>query len=113
MSERKNTSLPERDWRYLSRLKPLALERLCRRILDEAQGIIASRGEQGAYQAYLALFRHIRESDKLVAHCFDNWSRSWALNHLLAWRTHHLITDEEFAGFSEETRAAIESVLSK
>ena len=113
MSKRKNTSLPERDWRYLSRLKPLALERLCQRILDEAQGIIASRAEQGAYQAYLALYDHIKESDKLMATCFDDWRRSRALFHLLAWRKHHLITDEEFTGFGEGTRAVVESVLSE
>ncbi len=113
MSKRKSTSFPERDWRYLSRLKPIALERLCRRILDEAQAVIATRVEQGAYQAYLALYDHVQKSDRLVAHCFDHWSRSWALTHLIAWRKHHLITDEEFAGFSEETRATVDFLLSE
>jgi hypothetical protein len=27
-------SIPETDWKQLTRLKPLALERLCRRILE-------------------------------------------------------------------------------
>ncbi len=102
---------PEPDWKVLSRLKPLALERLCRRILDEAQAIIAGAAEGESHRAYLTLYRRIHERDRLIADCFDHWSRSRALEHLLLWRQHHLISDEEFAAFSEETRAVIEWLL--
>ncbi|MFZ5909429.1 MAG: hypothetical protein ACOYYU_05385 [Chloroflexota bacterium] len=34
-------NFPESDWKILSRLKPLALDRLCQCILQEAGGIIA------------------------------------------------------------------------
>lgn len=97
----------EQDWKYLSRLKPLALDRLCRRILDEAQVIIAGAAEGEHHRIYLALFRHIQERDRLIADGFDDWSRSRALGHLLVWRQHGLITDEEFAAFSPETRATV------
>lgn len=104
-------SFPEPDWKVLARLKPLALERLCRRILDEAQAIIANTAEGESHPAYLRLYRHIHKQDRLIADCFDNWSRSRALEHLLLWRQHHLISDEEFAAFSPQTRAIIEWLL--
>lgn len=100
---------PERDWKTLSRLKPIALERLCRRILDEVQHLVADAPKGESYRTYLALYRHIKERDRLIADCFDDWSRSRALNTLMLWRQYNLITDEEFAAFSPETRAAVEA----
>jgi hypothetical protein len=105
-------SLPETDWKQLTRLKPLALERLCRRILEEAQALIAAAGEGDSHRVYLALFNHIQEHDRLIADGFDDWSRSRAIEHLVVWRGRHLVTDEEFAAFSPETRAAVEFWLS-
>ena len=46
----------EREWKILRRLKPLALERLTRRILDGAQEIIASAEEGKSYDAYIKLY---------------------------------------------------------
>jgi hypothetical protein len=105
-------SLPETDWKQLTRLKPLALERLCLRILEEAQALIAAAGEGDSHRVYLALFNHIQERDRLIADGFDDWSRSRAIEHLVVWRGRHLVTDEEFAAFSAETRAAVEFWLS-
>lgn len=102
---------PERDWKTLSRLKPLALDLLCQRILDEAQAIIADATGGEHHRVYLALYRHIQERDRLIADGFDDWSRSRAVVHLLVWRQHGLITDEEFAAFSPETRATVEWLL--
>lgn len=106
-------SFAKQDWKTLSRLKALALERLCRRILDEARDRIATAEEGGYHRTYLALYRHLRERDRLIADCFDEWSRSRALEHLLLWRQHRLITDDEFAAFSPETRAMVERWLSE
>ena len=100
---------PERDWKTLSRLKPVALERLCQRILDEVQGLIADAPEGEYHRAYLAVYRHLKERDRLIAECFDDWRRSRALMLLMFWRQHDLLTDEEFAAFTPETRAAVES----
>lgn len=100
--------LPEPDWKQLTRLKSLALERLCRRILKETQALIAAAREGDSHRAYLALFNHIQERDRLISNGFDGWSRSSAIEHLVVWRGHFLITDEEFAAFSPETRAAVE-----
>ncbi|QLQ08643.1 MAG: hypothetical protein HZY76_23470 [Anaerolineae bacterium] len=65
----------EQDWKHLSRLKPMALERLCRHILDEAQAIITGAAEGEHHRVYLALYRHIHERDQLIADGFNDWSR--------------------------------------
>lgn len=99
------------DWKYLSRLNPLALDRLCQRILSEAQTIIADAAEGNHHQAYLALYRHIQKQDRLIADCFNDWSRSRALIQLTLWRQHRLITDEEFAALSPQIRSAVAFLL--
>lgn len=101
----------ESDWKTLSRLKPLALDRLCARILQEAGGVIDSSTDGEHHRAYLDLFRLIQSNDKRVARCFDRWSRSQAINILSNWRAENLVTDEEFAAFSEETRSIVELFL--
>lgn len=75
--------------------------------LGRGTRLFAATQEGGYHQTYLALYRHIRQQDRLVADCFDNWSRSRALQHLLLWRQHHLLTDQEFAAFTPETRARV------
>ena len=102
---------PEPDWKTFSRLKPLALDRLCQRILQKAGGIITHAQEGGHHRSYLDLFRHIQESDKVVSVCFDKWSRSHALDILINWRSENLLTDEEFAAFSPETRTIVNGFL--
>jgi hypothetical protein len=105
------SNFPEPDWKILSRLKPLAFERLCQRILQEAGGIINRAQEGGHHHAYLDLYKHIHTSDETVADCFNDWRRSQALNILANWRSERLLTDEEFSAFSPETREMVEVLL--
>jgi len=101
----------EPDWKILSRLKPLALDRLCQRILQES-GSIITRAQQGRYHnSYLDLYRHIHESDETMSRCFDDFKRSQALIILTNWWREKLITDEEFAAFSPDTRAIVDMLL--
>ena len=104
-------NLPEQDWKLLSRLKPLALERLCQRILTETQALSAAAMEGEYHRVYLELYRHIQEQDRVVADCFNDWRRAQALFLLMHWRQQRLLTDAEFAGFSAETRNAVDSWL--
>jgi hypothetical protein len=105
------TEIPEADWKVLSRLKPLALERLCRRILRDASNIIARAAEGEYYRTYMKLYEHIQKKDKDLNRCFNDWRRSQALWLLMEWRREHLITDEEFAAFTPETRAKVDDFL--
>jgi len=105
--------LPESDWKILSRLKPLALDRLCQRILLESENIIARVKEGGYHSAYLELYKHIHANDKKIDNCFNDWRRSSALEILINWRLENLITEEEFAAFSSETRTIVNGFLER
>lgn len=99
---------PEPDWKTLSRLKPLALDRLCQRIMLKAKDLIVRAQEGGYHSAYLKLYKHIQNEDRRVADCFNDWRRSQAFFILAMWRREKLLTDEEFAAFSKDTRMVVE-----
>ncbi len=142
-------NFPESDWKTLSRLKPLALDRLCQRILQGAKNIITRAQEGKYYDAYLDLYRYVHSAasrnqmyrrplvgytrqslavrqacyrifaivkdfaqqyhkeDQIVGNCFSDWRRSQALYLLVNWRSENLLTEEEFAEFSAETRNTV------
>jgi hypothetical protein len=102
---------PENDWKILTKLKPVTLERLCQRIIDQAAGIAGSAQPGSQYESYLKLFTHIQESDQTIANGFDDLRRSNAFFKLVTWRREKLVTDEEFLMFSGETRNAVKRVL--
>jgi hypothetical protein len=102
---------PEPDWKILFRLKPLALDRLCQRILKTSEDIIVHVNEGGHHNAYLELYKHIQSSDKRLSNCFDDWKRSQALEILTNWKSEELLTEEEFAAFSSETREIVYFLL--
>lgn len=102
---------PETDWKILSQLKPLALDRLCRRILTTSETIIVQAKEGGYQSAYLELYKHIQTQDKALSNCFDDWRRSQAFLILANWRREKLIAEDEFAAFSAETCKAVEVFL--
>ncbi|MBK8420358.1 hypothetical protein [Candidatus Villigracilis saccharophilus] len=101
----------ETDWKILSRLKPLALDHLCQLILGRSGDIIARAHQGGHHDCYLDLYRHIHESDETMSRCFDDFKRSQALVILANWRQEKLITDEEFATFSPDTRVLVDMLL--
>lgn len=104
-------NFPESDWKILSRFRPLILDRLCRRILQEAGKFVVGAKEGGSHSAYLSLYKHIQNSDETVADCFNDWRRSQALTILINWRSENLLTDEEFADFSPDTRTIVNGFL--
>ncbi len=104
--------IPEADWHLLTQLKPVALERLCSRILKKATKIAESETQETVYERYLKLYRHINNSDKDVARCFNSWRRSDALFILASWKREKLITDQEFGTFSEFTRNSVNLLIS-
>ena len=98
-------SIQESDWKLFSRLKPLALDRLCQRILSEIAVVASS--PTSAHDRYLAIFRLIAERDREIAICFNDLSRSKIVERLIPMRALNLVSDEEFAGFSEETQTMV------
>lgn len=104
------TTPPEADWRRLSKLKPLTLERLCRRILAEV-GQVASGRTGTSHERYLEIYGLIEKGDHQIARAFDDVRRSNAVSKLAEMRRAELITDEEFAEFSDETRDIVRGML--
>lgn len=102
--------IAEADWRRLSKLKPLALERLCSRILQE---VTQAASEQAgiSHERYLRIFRLIEQGDKQISRAFDDLRRSNALLKLAAMRRAQLITEEEFEAFGDETKSAVACML--
>lgn len=101
---------PESDWKVLRRLRELALERFCARVLEEIRDI-ASRGEGSSHRRYLEIFRLIDRRDDELARAFNDPRRSRAALQLGLIYAYGLLTPQEMAGFSPETRRSVESLI--
>ena len=98
--------IKESDWKTLRRLQPLALERLCKRVLDEIESV---RNDSGRtfHQRYLDIYRIVEQHDREMAAIFNDVRRSNAMVKLARMRSSGLLEDAEIGSFSEETRAVI------
>jgi hypothetical protein len=92
----------ERDWQYLRRVKGVALERFCARVLDEAVAI-AQDGDRSAHERYLRL---LRERDATLASAFDGLRRSTGLQRLIAMAGLGVLTGEALAGCAPDVQDA-------
>ena len=110
----KNLKMPreikESDWKILRRLHPLALERLCERVLAEIERVSHDNG-RSFHQRYLDTFKIIVQRDREMGRIFDDLKRSNALMMLAQMRVNGLLIDDEFSTLSPETRGAIELLL--
>ena len=98
--------ISEKDWKLFRRLHPLALERFCERVLSEVGRLTADSGK-GAHERYVTIFKLLQRRDKELAETFDVLRRSTAWQQLAAMRFRKLVTEEEFARFSPETREVV------
>jgi len=96
-------SIPEKDWKYLRSIQEELLSELCGKINRDAAAIIGSEGES-EHRKYLKLYKHIEASDRIVADCFNDWRRSNLLLKLLLLHRHKLLTDEQIANLTDESR---------
>jgi hypothetical protein len=100
----------EPDWKLFRQLQPLALDRFCQRVLAEVSRLAADT-DQSSHQRYLAVFKLLKERDEQLADAFNDPRRSTALVQLARMRSQGLLTGEEFARFSPETRASVQVFL--
>ena len=98
--------LPESDWKTLRKLQPVALDRFCRRVLDECRAV-CDNDSKTSHERYLDLYRLLRTRDKELADAFDDMRRSVALLRLVTMYRRDLLTEEEVARFSPETRKLV------
>jgi hypothetical protein len=101
--------IPECDWRAFRELQPMALERFCKRTLEEVR-TIAGDGSRTHHERYLHVFRLLRKRDDELAQAFDDPRRSRMVGQLVAIHVLGLLEPAERERFTEGTRATIESL---
>lgn len=100
--------IPEPDWKLLRSFHDVMLELCSKRNNDVIRGILSDQS-MSEYDRYLAVYRKVESQDKIVAECFNDWCRSRALLCILALRHFKLMSDDQFALLSEETRVCVNS----
>jgi hypothetical protein len=96
----------ESDWKLFRELRAVALDRFCHRTLVEL-GRLANDGTKSHHERYLMVFELLRRRDRELADVFDNPRRSTALLQLALIQSRALLSEEEFARFSAETRELV------
>ena len=95
--------ISEADWRVFRELKPIALDRLCARVLAEMTAIQADATRTN-HQRFLAVYARINEGNDDVAAIFNGMSRSRASLQLHLMIRHGLLTPDEISRFSAPFR---------
>jgi hypothetical protein len=98
-----NEHILERDWKVLRDLKPVLLDRLCTRIMEECRRVMDDDA-MTPHQRYLKLFETIHDRNEELADAFDDMRRSRAVARLSNMYMLDLFTPDELARFSPETR---------
>lgn len=96
----------ERDWKYIRSVSDELLEKLCERINKESTAIL-NDSSRSAHQKYQALYKHIKDSDDIVAECFDDHRRSTLLIRLIAMQHYNVLTPQHLESLSSETRRVL------
>jgi hypothetical protein len=104
--------MTELEWKLFRQLQAVALERFCGRVLAEV-GHLAAEARKSHHERYRAVYRLMERRDKELADAFNNPRRSAALRQLACLQGLGLVTDEEFARFSPQTRASVEVFLGR
>jgi len=100
-------SIPEDDWKYLRKIQPEMLSSLCARINRQARVLLESQAEP-EHEKYQNLYQHVKDSDRIVADCFDDWRRSNIWLKILALRHEGLLTDEHLIHMSDKVKDLLE-----
>jgi hypothetical protein len=95
--------LPEADWKAFRKLREIALDRFCRRILDELD-TLRRDDSKSAHERYLAVYRHLRDRDDHLGRAFDDPRRSRMLPQLAVILALDLLEPAELSRLSEPTR---------
>jgi hypothetical protein len=101
--------IKESDWKVFRELHGIALERFCRRVIEELQSATDSCSG-GYHDCYLRITDLVRRRDKRLARIFDDLRRSNAFFVLANIKRAGLLTDDELMRLSAETREAVERI---
>ncbi|MEX0715815.1 MAG: hypothetical protein WD066_04475 [Planctomycetaceae bacterium] len=98
--------MSEADWKVFREVHAIALERFCERVLGEVGDLLPDDG-RSAHERYLAAYDLIQQRDKELANAFGDFSRSTAWQQLAIIHARGLMTENELARFSDETREVV------
>jgi hypothetical protein len=96
----------ESDWKTFRDVRGVALERFCKRVLDQVPRLLPD-SERTYYERYLELFRWLGERDDELAQAFNDPRRSQMLWQLAAIYAYGLLEPDEFARFTPQTRERV------
>ena len=99
-------TLPEKDWKYLRRIKDEMLSDYCAGVNKKAGEILCS--ETGSeHSKYLTLYRYLHEADEVVGLCFNDWRRSTIAERVFNLHSHGLLEKEHLTHLSDDVRSFI------
>jgi len=104
-----STDFPESDWKAFRKLREVALERFCERILADV-GRITSDAKRTSHARYLAAYELIQERDDQIARAFNSPRRSVAVSQLATMMSLDLIRQEELQSFTPRTQSVVEAL---
>jgi hypothetical protein len=96
---------PESDWRTFRELRAVALDRFCRRVLEQIEAMIRD-GSLSQHERYLKVFRFLRDRDDELEQAFNPPRRSSMIEQLAAIHKCRLLTPDELV--TARTRETIE-----
>ena len=101
-------STPERDWKHTRSVHDDLLATLCERINQQSADLLASF-DGSEHEKYLRLYRHIQDSDRIIADCFNDLKRSNLIMKLAALQHHGILTPEHIDNLSQETQEKLQA----
>ena len=102
--------IPESDWRKFKKTHQALLERFYDQILAELRSTLDGPGS--SHERYLAIWKQLKKRDEDLGRAFDDYRRSTAMQQLAIMRGMGLLSDEDLAQFSDETRDYVARAMS-
>ena len=101
--------IAESDWKVFKKVREKALDRYCRRVLEECERICRDE-TKSAHKRYGTLYGYIRDKDRDMAKAFDDFRRSTAALCLMLMHKYDLLTEDEIQAFSGEVQRSLEEI---
>jgi len=91
--------ITESDWRKFKRVKEVALEKICGRLIDDVKEVIDGKNSSN-HKKYIYMYELMENYDKRIAKIFDYNSRSKAMMQLVLMRSEGLLDKQDISSFS-------------
>jgi len=92
------------DWKHFNASLGLWRERYLERVNHEIGGLLTTPG-QTPTERFWATHDRVRAEKRILHECFDGFSKARMPEYLALMHRYGIITDEDFAGFSDAPQA--------